>query len=348
MLTLLRNHGEFMAIKVGLIGFGYWGPNLARNITGQIQMELKTICDGTPGALERAKKLFPWVSLESHSQALLTDKNIDAIVIATPLSTHYDLAKKALLAGKHVLIEKPICQTTSEAVELVELARTASKTLMVDHTFLYTPAIVKTRQLIDDGTLGTIQYYDSTRISLGLLQQDTNVIWDLGVHDIYIILSLIKERPTTVCATGVRFAGHQHESMAYITLNYAKDIIAHISCSWNSPVKLRRILIGGTKKMLAFDDMEPSEKLKLYDTCIVVDPNLHSARLKVDYRVGDIMIPKVDLREGLAGMIAEFATCISTGKTPLSDGNHATAVMRVLEAAQQSIDNRGRETPISF
>ena len=327
-------------IKIGIIGFGYWGPNLARNFSLTQDCQIKYIIDLGKERLSLAQKMYPNVIVTQDIDIALNDNDLDAVIICSPVNTHFEFAKKALLNGKHVLIEKPMTRSTAEAEELIELASKKNKILMVDHTFLYTGAIKKIKETIDKGLIGDIQYFDSTRINLGLFQHDVNVVWDLAPHDISILLHLVKEPPYSVIATGTSHTSNKIENIAYITLNYQTNMIAHFNVSWTSPVKVRKTLIGGTKKMVVYDDLEPTEKVRIYDTGF---KNNDSQQLLIDYRVGDIYIPKVEQTEALRGLANDFIQAITKNKKPLSDAKSGMDVVRILEAAQQSISNQGKE-----
>jgi len=265
------------------------------------------------------------------------------VIIATPVFTHFELAKKALLRGKNVLIEKPMTANSAEAHELQELAEKMKKVLMVDHTFLYTSAVQKIKQLIDAGTIGKIRYFDSTRINLGLFQPDINVLWDLAPHDISILNYLVKEKPYSVNATGVSHTNNGIENIAYLTVNYQSGFIAHFNCSWTSPVKLRTMLIGGDKKMLLFNDLEPTEKIKIYDTGYDHKTDEEKQRVLVEYRSGDVFIPMVSSKEALFVMASDFISAITTGSTPISNLESGLSVIKILDASQQSIKQQGKE-----
>ncbi len=281
-------------LRIAIIGYGYWGPNLLRNFSSQPNCTVTYIADFKQERLDAVKKINKEIKTTTNPDEVLTSKDVDAVVIATPVSSHFPLAKKALENGKHVLLEKPMAATVAEGEELIKLAEKKGLRLMVDHTFLYTGAVSKIKQLIDTGDLGNIRYFDSTRINLGLFQPDVNVLWDLATHDISILNFLVKERPYSVNATGVSHTNNEIENIAYLTVNYKSNFIAHFHCSWTSPVKLRTMLIGGDKKMLVFNDLEPSEKIKIYDTRFDYKTDEEKNRLLVDYRTGDVFIPKVE------------------------------------------------------
>lgn len=330
-------------INVAIIGYGYWGPNLVRNFNAVEGCKVKWVSDLRKPRLELVSKQYAGIQVTENVADIFNDEAVNAVIIATPVHQHYPLALEALNAGKHVLIEKPMTQSVEEAEALGALAQKKGLVLMVDHTFLYTGAVQKIKELVDKGEIGDIEYFDSTRINLGLFQQDVNVLWDLAPHDISILFHLVNERPVSVCATGVSHTPNGIENIAYLTVNYASHKIAHFSCSWTSPVKLRTILIGGSKKMVLFDDVEPSEKVKIYDTGYNVSSDEEKRNLLIDYRTGDIFTPKLAQKEALLGMATDFIQAINTGSTPLSSWELGKDVVSLLEAAQESIRNQGRE-----
>lgn len=331
---------------IGIIGYGYWGPNLLRNFFGTKGAQVVAVADSREDRLAQVRKSYPSVECLTDGEALIAREDVDAVVIATPVFSHFPLAKAALKAGKHVLLEKPMTSTVAEAEELIALAKETGKVLMVDHTFLYTGAVSKIKALSESGDLGDLQYFDSTRINLGLFQSDVNVLWDLAPHDISILLHLFAEKPVSVNATGISHTFNGLENIAYLTVSYASAFVAHFNCSWSAPVKIRSILVGGSKKMVLFNDVEPTEKIKLYDTGFEVKSHEDKRRLLVDYRVGDVFIPKLPQTEALAGMAADFISAIETGSRPVSHNGIGIEVIRILEAAQESIRNGGREVSI--
>lgn len=330
-------------MNIGIIGFGYWGTNLVRNFANLKNVNLKSVADERAERKSALKSLCPSAGFTTSADDILSDKEIDAVVIATPVFTHYEMAKKALKNDKHVLLEKPMVSKTDQAKELIELAERKNKLLMVDHTFLYTGAVQKMKSLIDSGDIGNIKYFDSTRINLGLFQPDINVLWDLAPHDISILNYLIKDVPYSVQATGVSHTSNGIENIAYININYNSGFIAHFSCSWTSPVKIRMMLIGGDKKMILFNDVEPSEKIKVYDTGYELKTDEDKKKVLVDYRTGDIYTPKLDTKEALAVMAQDFISSIINSHKPLSDYESGFEVVRILEASQTSIKNKGKE-----
>jgi predicted dehydrogenase len=332
-------------IRFGVIGYGYWGPNLVRNIAESPGAKIAAVSDLHPQRLTLAQTRYPGITVSTDHQDLFRNPAIDAIAISTPVSTHFDLALQALRAGKHVLVEKPITASSEEALRLMEEADKRKLLLMVDHTFVYTGAVRKMRELIDNGSLGDIYYYDSVRVNLGLFQQDVNVIWDLAVHDLAIMDYLLPERPCAVSATGISHIAGRHENIAYITMFFAKSMIAHIHVNWLSPVKVRSTLLSGSQKMIVYDDMEITEKVKVYDRGISLKSVPEAEKLYsvlVGYRTGDMWSPRLDTSEALALEIQHFAQCIETGTAPLTSAGSGLQVVRILEAATESMQDRGR------
>lgn len=337
--------------KIAVIGFGYWGPNMVRNFNAQENAEVRYVVDFRQERLDMVRKSYPSIQTTTQVQDAILDANVDAVVIATPVFTHFELAKKALEAGKHVLLEKPMTSSSAEAEVLINLAEQKGLTLMVDHTFLYTGAVQSIKKYVDEGLIGKLQYMDSTRINLGLFQPDVNVLWDLAPHDISILNHLVDEKPLSVQATGVSHTNNGIENIAYLTMNYQSNMIAHFHCSWTSPVKIRKFLIGGDKKMIVFDDNEPTEKIRIYDTSYHYaqkETDEQKRNILVDYRVGDIHIPKVPMKEALAGVAADFISAIQKQTKPISDYISGINVIKVLEASQISIKNGGKEVKVNY
>lgn len=330
-------------MNVGIIGYGYWGPNLVRNFSLVSDCKVKIVSDFRTERLALVSKAYPSIEVSTNPDDILLNPAIDAVVIATPVFAHFELAKKALENGKHVLLEKPMTATVVEAEKLAEIAKQKNLLLMVDHTFLYTGAVQKMKSLIKDGSIGKIQYFDSTRINLGLFQSDVNVLWDLAPHDISILNYLVEDMPYSVNATGISHTNNNIENIAYLTVNYKSGFIAHFNCSWTSPVKIRTMLIGGDKKMLVFNDLEPTEKIRVYDTGYEHKTDEEKMRVLVDYRAGDVYMPKVDSKEALFGMASDFVNSIKNKTNPISDFESGLSVIRILEASQQSIKNNGKE-----
>jgi len=330
-------------INVGIIGYGYWGTNLVRNFFAAKDCCVKAVADERPERLQQLKKVFPGIVGVSDSDDIIYDPAIDAVVIATPVFSHFPLAKKALLQGKHVLIEKPMASSVEEAEMMIDLAEQNNVLLMVDHTFLYTGAVEKMKQLVDHKELGNIKYLDSTRINLGLFQPDINVLWDLAPHDISILNYIIKDRPYSVNATGITHTNNDIENIAYLTVNYNSGFIAHFNCSWTSPVKVRMMLVGGDEKMILYNDLEPTEKIKIYDTGYNHTRDEDKKLILVDYRTGDINVPKLSTTEALLGMANDFIGSIQAKKRPKSSYNIGLDVVRILEASNKSIKQNGCE-----
>jgi len=333
-------------VRVGVVGYGYWGQNLVRNFWELDEVELSAVCDANSASLKRIHRRYPTIEGVTDFEELLCNPRIDAVVLATPVSTHYDFARRALLAGKHVLVEKPMTTRSSEAIDLIELAEKQGKTLMVDHTFLYTSAVRRIKSLIEKDEIGDLLYFDSVRINLGLVQSDINVLWDLAPHDFAIMDHICDREPISISAIGVNHLGCPYENMAYVTVrfNSHSNLLAHFHVNWLAPVKIRQTLIGGSKKMIVYDDMEQTEKVKLYDRGISVNPDPEQrTRLLTGYRNGDVLAPNLDTSEALRLMAKEFISSINEKRNPLTDGRAGYRVVRLLEAAQQSMELSGRE-----
>jgi predicted dehydrogenase len=336
-------------VRVGVIGYGYWGPNLIRNLLKVHECQVIAIADLNPTQLEAARHLYPSVGTTTSAQQVLEAREIDAVVIATPIATHYELAKEALRHDKHLLIEKPLTTTVAQAKELIEQAEKKRKTLMVDHTFIYAGAVRKLRELIDSGEIGELYYYDSVRVNLGLLQPDVNVLWDLAPHDFSIMAYLIDKEPVKVSAVGsspVHWDGWKRESIAYITVEFTDGMLAHFHVNWLSPVKVRRTLIGGSRKMAIYDHLDPDNQIKIFDKGVAVQMNQERYQALVQYRTGDMRAPKVDQREALEAVCKDFVRCIQTGERPLTDGHAGLRVVQLLQAAQQSMENWGENREV--
>lgn len=331
-------------MNVGVIGVGYWGPNIVRNFTANAETNVVACADLSQDRLKFIQARYPAVDVTTDYLEIVNNSKIDIIAICTPVFTHYQLAKAALLAGKHVLIEKPMTSTSAEAEELINLAEQKRLQIMVDHTFLFTGAVNKIKELVTSGDLGELYYFDSTRVNLGLFQHDVNVIWDLAPHDISIMEYVIDMQPEAVVANGADHVGNGLEDVAYLTVYYPDNVIAHINVNWLSPVKIRQTLIGGTKKMIVWDDNSPSEKIKIYDKGIeVVQTADEIYQTLIQYRTGDMYCPKIPQTEALGAEVEHFVDCIKNGKTPKSDGKLGYRVVRILEASEQSIKQRGKE-----
>jgi len=328
-------------LRVGVIGYGYWGPNIVRNLYGIEAYSVAALCDTNPAALQKAGRVYPALRTTPDPAEVLESPDIDAVAIVTPVWTHYELARTALENGKHVFVEKPFTSTVRQAEELVELADRKNLRIMVDHTFLFTGAVRKIRELIDKGVLGPLFYFDSSRINLGLFQHDVSVVWDLAPHDLSIMDYVIGTKAEAVVATGGSHFNHQAD-MAFLTIYFPDNVIAHINVNWLSPVKVRTTLIGGRDKMLVWNDLEADEKIKVYDKGVDVTSREGVYDLLVSYRSGDVWAPKVDQTEALKAELAYFAECVTTGKKPFNDGEAGLSVVRMLEAADQSLAERGK------
>jgi predicted dehydrogenase len=328
-------------IRFGVIGYGYWGPNIVRNVQSVDGGEVRAICDQNPSALQRAKKTYPGLELTTEMSELLNSREIDAVAVITPVWTHFELAKRALQNGKHVFVEKPFTSTAEQAAELIELAERKKLQIMVDHTFLFCGAVRKIRQLVDDGTVGPLYYFDSTRVNLGLFQHDVNVVWDLAPHDLSVMDYILGQKPEALVATGGKHL-NGHEDVAFITIYFPGNVIAHINVNWLSPVKVRTTLIGGEKKMVVWNDLEADEKIKVYDKGVEITNRRGVYDLLVSYRSGDIWAPKVEQTEALQAELQYFIDCIVQGRTPFNDGAAGLRVVKMLEAADRSLKERGR------
>jgi predicted dehydrogenase len=325
---------------MGVIGYGYWGPNIVRNFNSTEGLSIASICDLNPDRLKRAKRSYPGIELTTDANEILSSSKIDAVAVVAPLAMHFDLAKRALENGKYVFVEKPFTQTAAQAEELIELADRKKLKIMVDHTFLFTGAVRKIKQVIDEGILGDLYYFDSIRVNLGLFYHDANVIWDLAPHDFSIMDYLIKEKLIAVAATGRAHFNHGLEDVAYVTIFLSNNMIAHFNVNWLSPVKVRTTLIGGDKKMLVWNDLDADEKIKIYDKGVEVK-NGEKYDLLVSYRSGDMWVPKIDQIEALKLEAEYFVECMTNGKVPINDGNAGLRVVKMLEAANRSLKNKG-------
>jgi predicted dehydrogenase len=334
-------------VGIGVIGYGYWGPNLVRNFSEADGSRVVAVSDLREERLARVRDRYPAVRTTSDYRELLADPAIDAIVVATPVATHHRLAMAAIEAGKHVLVEKPLAMSTAEGAALVEAARRRGVVLMVDHTFVYTGAVQKIRELVESGHLGRLLYYDSVRVNLGLFQHDVDVLWDLAVHDLSIMDFVLDRTPLAVSAAGVAHVRGQPVNTAYLTCYFAEDLIAHFHVNWLAPVKIRRTLLGGDRQMIVYDDLEPSEKVKVYDKGITLangstGGNEGAYDLLVGYRAGDMHAPQLSLREALHVEAEHFVDCIRTGREPITNGERGLGIVRILEAAARSLAERGR------
>jgi len=327
-------------MNFGVIGYGYWGPNIVRNLMALDGSEVRAIAEINPAAQARARKTYPGLTVTSSAMEVISSPRIDAIAIVSPVWTHYELTKAALENGKHVFVEKPFARTGAQGEELSGLAQKKKLKIMVDHTFLFTGAVKRIGQLIDEGALGKLYYYDSTRVNLGLFQHDINVLWDLAPHDLSIVDHLIKASPEAVVATG---QGHLngHEDVAFMTLYFPDKVIAHINVNWLSPVKVRTTLIGGEKRMIVWNDLEADEKVKVYDKGVKITSREGVYELLVSYRSGDMWSPQLEQVEALRQELAYFVDCVTTGQEPFNNGCAGLRVVRMLEAASESLSRKG-------
>lgn len=336
-------------LRVGVIGYGYWGPNMVRNFVEYPGSEVIHVADVRRDRLAAVARRYPTVATTTDYRDMLTDPSVEAVVIATPIATHFDLAMESLKAGKHVLVEKPITATSEQAARLIDEAERRRRVLMVDHTFVYTGAVQKIKELVSSGHVGRMHYMDSVRVNLGLFQHDVNVLWDLAVHDLSIMDTIVGARPSAVAATGISSVPGQPISTGYMTCFFHENMLAHFHVSWLAPVKIRRTLIGGDAQMIVYDDLEPSEKVKIYDRGITVDnPSEAAYQLMVGYRVGDMLAPQVSLTEALRVEAQHFVDCVRNGLKPITDGRAGLRVVRILEAASASLERGGQPVEIDW
>ena len=330
-------------MNFGVIGYGYWGPNVVRNLASLEGSQVSAIAELSPNAQKRAHKAYPGIHITSDTMEVIKSPDIDAIAVITPVWTHYELAKAALENGKHVFVEKPFTSNVAQGEKLIDLAIQKNLRIMVDHTFLFTGAVRKISQLLREGTLGKLYYYDSTRVNLGLFQHDINVLWDLAPHDLSIMDYVIDGNPEAVVATGQCHL-NSHEDIAFITAYYPDKMIAHVNVNWISPVKVRTTLIGGEKKMLVWNDLEADEKVKIYDKGVNITNSEGLYNMLVNYRSGDMWAPQVEQGEALRRELGYFVDCITSGQEPFNDGHSGLRVVKILEAANESMEKRGSLT----
>jgi predicted dehydrogenase len=329
-------------LRVAVVGCGYWGPNLIRNFVTCPSSEVALLCDRDPSRLQQAAAFCPQAELASEFDAVLSNPGVEAVAIATPVATHAPLAAAALRAGKHVLVEKPLAMSQKEAEEVIRLAEACGRTLMVDHTFLYSPAVRRMKELVDAGELGELFYIDSVRINLGLIQNDVNVLWDLAPHDLSIVDHLLGRLPRSVAATGSCHTGADLEDVAYLNMDFGGNLLASFHVNWLSPVKVRHLIVAGSKKSLVYNDLNAWEPIKVYDRGISVALGPEARRgVLISYRTGDIWSPHLDQSEPLQNVVRHFTHCVRTGQKPLSDGQAGLRIVRILEAAQRSIKAQG-------
>jgi len=339
------------ATNIGVIGCGYWGPNLLRNFAENEAAQLRWICDLDEERLASMSRRYPMARTTADYRTLVADDAVDAVAVVTPVATHFAIAKELLRAGKHVLLEKPLAATVAEAEELIDLAEQHKRTLMVDHTFVYTGAVRKMKELVDSGELGDLLYFDSVRINLGLFQRDINVLWDLAPHDLSIMDYLIERQPEAISALGSSHIERGIENIAYMVMLFPDQFIAHFHFNWLAPVKIRRTMIAGSGKMILYDDIEPTEKVRVYDSGVTanrVGDREAEYQTLVSYRTGDVWAPKLDSTEALRYVVAEFLDSIRERRQSLTDGHAGLRVVRLLEAAQQSMKNGGQSVILNI
>jgi len=325
-------------ISVGVAGLGYWGPNLVRNLSTSARTELAWLCDTHGDRLEAIGRQHPGVRCTTRFEEMLADERLDAVAIATPVTTHHRIAKAALRAGKHVLVEKPMAASVAQAAELVELAAQAERVLLVDHIFLYTPAVSKMAELVRAGEVGDILFFDAVRINLGIFRHDVSVLWDLAPHDLSIIDHLIGREPDSVMAIAASRTVDGLEDVVYLHLEYGRGLLASLHLNWLSPVKVRHFLTGGSRRSILYNDLDASERLKVYDRGVDVSADPSGIRdILISYRSGDVIAPKLDATEPLLRLVEHFADCIAHGATPISDGAQGLRIVRILDAAQTSL-----------
>ncbi len=328
-------------INIGIIGYGYWGPNIVRNFCSSDGAKVVSVCDQRDESLGRCSKAYPQISQTKDCRDVLASPDIGAVAVITPVSTHFDLAKRALENGKHIFVEKPFTATAAEAEQLIELAEKKNLTIMVDHTFIFTGAVRRIKQVLEEKMLGDLYYYDSVRVNLGLFQPDVNVIWDLAPHDFAVMDFLLPDRPRGVAACGKAHV-NGHADTAYVTVHFDNNLIGHFNVNWLSPVKVRTTLIGGEKKMLVWNDLEADEKIKVYDKGVDVTSRESSYNLRVNYRSGDMYAPRVEQGEALKTETEYFVRCVNTGERPVNDGKAGLRVVKLLEACNRSLEQNGQ------
>lgn len=329
-------------LNIAVAGFGYWGPNIVRNFYSAEKANVVFVCDRESKALKRVERSYPGIKTTTDYDDIVSSSEVDAIAIVTPVRTHYELARKALKNGKHVFVEKPFTSTVAQAEELLELADRKNLIIMVDHTFLFTGAVKKIKEFIDDNILGELYYYDSMRVNLGLFQHDVNVIWDLAPHDLSIMDYIVGEKAEAITATGKKHFCNGHEDIAFITVFFANNLIGHFNVNWISPVKIRTTLIGGEKRMLVWNDLEADEKVKIYDKGVNIENREGVYDLLIKYRSGDMWAPRVEQSEALKAEIEYFIDCVLNDQVPFNDGRAGLRVVKILEASNESLKNNGK------
>lgn len=342
MMRTLSSGKPGSAVSVGVVGYGYWGPNLVRNFAEQPDARMSAVSDSSIDRLHQAVAHHPNLKVTTDYRDITNDTDIDAVVVATPVSTHFEIAMRALEAGKHVLVTKPMTTDTQQALRLIDAAERRGLVLMVDHTFVYTGAVQTIKRLVDGGDMGQLYYYDSVRVNLGLFQRDVNVLWDLAVHDLAILDYVLGTSPVAVAATGAaHIEGHQ-VNVAYLTCFFDGSLISHHHVNWLAPLKVRRTLIGGARQMIVYDDLEPSEKVKVYDKGVTLPGPEGKRESMVGYRTGDMLAPHLSLTEGLRVEAQHFLECITRGRRPMTDGHCGLRTVATLEAAARSLSQRGQ------
>ena len=329
-------------LNIAVVGFGYWGPNIVRNFYSAEKANVVSVCDRESKALKRVERSYPGIKTTTDYDDIVSSSEVDAIAIVTPVRTHYELARKALNNDKHVFVEKPFTSTVAQAEELLELADRKNLIIMVDHTFLFTGAVKKIKEFVDDNILGELYYYDSMRVNLGLFQHDVNVIWDLAPHDLSIMDYIVGEKAEAITATGKKHFCNGHEDIAFITVFFANNLIGHFNVNWISPVKIRTTLIGGEKRMLLWNDLEADEKVKIYDKGVNIENREGVYDLLIKYRSGDMWAPRVEQSEALKAEIEYFIDCVLNDQVPFNDGRAGLRVVKILEASNESLKNNGK------
>jgi predicted dehydrogenase len=333
-------------VNIGVVGYGYWGPNIVRNFVETYGASVRWVADKRPDRCALVKNRYPGVAVTEDYEEMLNDPKVDAIVVATPVCSHHILARQALESGKHVLVEKPMAHSVQAAEELIDLADKKNLVLMVDHTFIYTGAVRRMKEILDVGELGDLYYFDSVRVNLGLFQHDNDVIWDLAPHDLSILSHIVRERPKYVSVVGATHTKNGLTDLAYLSLDFGNHFLAHFHVNWLSPVKIRQILIGGSRRMLVYDDMESSEKVRVYDRGVHITTQEGIYSSLVDYRTGDMWAPKIETKEALAFECEHFLDCVRFNKVPMSNGASGLAVVKILEAASKSLAAEGQKIPV--
>lgn len=342
-----NGHIERDPVRVGVIGCGYWGPQLIRNMSEMPEAILAGVADKSADRLQYVRQRYPGVPVFDDYRALL-ESDIDAVIVATPIETHFAIAREALRAGKHVLVEKPLALSVAEAAGLIGMARVTGRTLMSGHTFIYNPAVVELRRIVASGELGRIFYVDAARLSLGLFQRHVNVLWDLAPHDVSILFYMLESMPVAVSARGSSCVRSTVHDVAYLEMRFASGISAHLHVSWLDPAKVRRITVVGDRKMAVYNDVSLAEKIRIYDKGVEPPPTDNFGEFQLSYRNGQITIPYVPWTEPLRTECEHFIECVQTGKTPLTDGYQGLAVVAVLEAANRSLMNGGAMMPVEL